>query len=49
MAEKQIEFPPEQTHTKWFSMGMMLLSIACTVIVVIIVLAYPHGEFIGPW
>jgi hypothetical protein len=47
--EKQIEFPPDQTATKWFTQGMMLLSIACAVVLVIIVLAYSHGSFIGPW
>lgn len=47
--EKQIEFPPEQTATKWFTQGMMVLSIVCGVVVVVIVLAYSHGSFIGPW
>ncbi len=47
--EKQIEFPPEQTHVKWLTPAMLLLSLACIVIVVIILLAHPSGEFIGPW
>jgi hypothetical protein len=47
--ERQIEFPPEQTHTKWFEYGMFLLSAVCIAVVIIIVLAKPEGAFIGPW
>lgn len=46
--EKQIEFPADQTAPKWFTQGMMLLSIVCAVVVIIIVLTYT-GSFIGPW
>jgi hypothetical protein len=28
---------------------LLLASLACIVIVVIILLAHPSGEFIGPW
>lgn len=49
MPGKQIEFPPEQTHTKWFAQGMMALALICLVLVIVIVLAKPHGSFIGPW
>lgn len=47
--EKQIEFPPQQTHTKWFEPLMFAVSFASIIAVVIIVLAYPEGSFIGPW
>jgi hypothetical protein len=47
--EKQIEFPPEQTHVKWLTPACLLASLACIVIVVVILLAHPSGEFIGPW
>jgi hypothetical protein len=47
--EKQVEFPPEQSHVKWLTPAMLLLSIACIVATVIIVLVKDHGSFIGPW
>jgi hypothetical protein len=47
--EKQIEFPPEQTHTKWFEYWMFAISFACIIAVIIIVLTYEKGSFIGPW
>jgi hypothetical protein len=47
--ERQIEFPPEQTHVRWLTPAMLLLSLACIVIVVVVLLAHPSGEFIGPW
>ena len=46
--EKQIEFPPEQTHRKDFEVFMVLLSVVCIVAAVIIILTYT-GSFIGPW
>ncbi|MGH3037364.1 MAG: hypothetical protein ACRDMU_09305 [Gaiellaceae bacterium] len=47
--ERQIEFPPQQTHVRWLTPAMLLGSLACIVIVVIILLAHPSGEFIGPF
>jgi hypothetical protein len=47
--ERQIEFPPEQTHVRTLPAILLVASIACIVIVVIILLAHPSGEFIGPW
>ena len=47
--ERQIEFPPEQTHVRWLTPALLLLSLACIVIVVVVLLAHPSGEFIGPW
>jgi hypothetical protein len=46
--EKQIEFPPNQTHKKGFERFMLLLTVACIVAVVIIVNTHT-GSFIGPW
>jgi hypothetical protein len=47
--EKQIEFPPEQSHVSWLTPALLIASVACIVIVVIVLLAHPSGEFIGPW
>jgi hypothetical protein len=47
--EKQIEFPPEQTHVAWLTPALWILSIVCIVAVVIIVLVDDGGPFIGPW
>ena len=46
--EKQIEFPPEQTHRKDFEIFMVLLSVVLAVVAIIIILTYT-GSFIGPW
>jgi hypothetical protein len=47
--EKQIEFPPEQTHVRWLTPALLLFSVACVVAVVIIVLVHESGTWIGPW
>jgi hypothetical protein len=47
--EKQIEFPPEQTHVKWLAPALWLLSAVCIIAVVIVVLVHESGSFIGPW
>jgi hypothetical protein len=47
--ERQIEFPPEQTHHRLVTPVMLGLSLACIVIVIIILLTHPSGPFIGPW
>ena len=47
--QKQIEFPPEQSPVRWLTPALLLISVACIVIVVIILYAHPSGEFIGPW
>ncbi len=46
---KQIEFPPEQSPLRAVTPVCVGLSLLFIVIVVIIVLAHPHGAFIGPW
>ncbi len=47
--ERQIEFPPEQTHHPLVAPFMLALSLACIVVVIIILLGHPSGPFIGPW
>jgi hypothetical protein len=47
--ERQIEFPPEQSPHRLVTPVMIGLSLACVVVVVIILLAHPSGPFIGPW
>jgi hypothetical protein len=46
--EKQIEFPPEQTHERWFEVLMFVLSLAMIGAIIGIVLTV-DGSFIGPW
>lgn len=47
--EKQIEFPPNQTHVAWLTPALLLASIACIALVVILLLVLDDGAFIGPW
>jgi hypothetical protein len=47
--QRQIEFPPEQTHVRWLTPALLLLSLVCIVVVIVVLLAHPSGEFIGPW
>lgn len=47
--ERQIEFPPEQTHNPLVTTVMLAVSLACIVIVVVLLLADVKGPFIGPW
>lgn len=49
MAEKQIDFPKLQKEDKRVAPYMLGISIACVVIVVILLLADVDGPFIGPW
>ena len=49
MANKQIEFPPEQTNDKRVAPFMLALSLVCIVIVVAILLSGARGAYIGPW
>jgi hypothetical protein len=46
--EKQIEFPPEQTHRRDFERFMILLSVAMLAAAIGIILTFT-GSFIGPW
>jgi hypothetical protein len=45
---RQIEFPEKQTHVKAFEMAMLLLSIACAIIVLVIVLFTNWGVEFRP-
>lgn len=47
--ERQVEFPPEQSHDARVVPFMIGLSILCIVIVVILTAADIDGPFIGPW
>jgi hypothetical protein len=49
MANKQIDFPPLQKEDARVAPFMLGLSLACIVIVVVILLADVDGPFIGPW
>jgi hypothetical protein len=46
--EKQIEFPPEQTHVSWLTPFLLVFSVICIVVVIILILTV-DGSFIGPW
>jgi hypothetical protein len=46
--ERQIEFPPLQTHDKGFELAMLAISIACAIIVLIIVLFTGLGTEFRP-
>jgi hypothetical protein len=50
MAERkrQIEFPPLQTHSKRFELFLLGLSIACVVVVLVIVLFTDLGTEFRP-
>lgn len=49
MADKQIDFPQLQKEVSWITPFMLVLSIACIVVVVIILMTDLDGPFIGPW
>ena len=46
--DRQIEFPPLQTHVKWLTPFMLGFCVAC-IVIVIILLYTVDGSFIGPW
>jgi hypothetical protein len=47
--EKQIEFPPNQTHDPRVTTYMMAICVAFIVIVVVILLTDLDGPFFGPY
>jgi hypothetical protein len=47
--ERQIEFPPEQSHHPLVTPVMFIASIVCIAVVIIIIFAVDNGPFIGPW
>jgi hypothetical protein len=46
--QRQIEFPPLQTHKRSFEAAMVVLSIICVIVVLIIVLATNIGNEFRP-
>jgi hypothetical protein len=47
--ERQIEFPPEQSPDPRVTPVMWIASLACIVVVIILIFAVDNGPFIGPW
>jgi hypothetical protein len=47
-SRRQIEFPPMQTHVKAFEVAMLAISIACVIIVLVIVLFTNIGNEFRP-
>jgi hypothetical protein len=47
--ERQVEFPPEQTHHRLVTPVMLAVSIIMAIIVIIVVSTDKNGPFIGPW
>jgi hypothetical protein len=48
MSNRQIKFPPSQTHVKAFEYAMLAISIICVVVVLIIVLGTDIGDEFRP-
>jgi hypothetical protein len=46
--ERQIEFPPLQTHNKNFERAMIIISIVCVIVVLFIILATGIGTEFRP-
>jgi len=49
MANRQIDFPPLQKHVSWLTPFMLILSLACIVVVVVLLVRDVDGPFLGPW
>jgi len=47
-SRRQIEFPERQTHVKAFELAMLAISVACMIIVLIIVLFTSLGNEFRP-
>ena len=47
-SDRQIEFPPLQTHSKTFERVMLALAILCVIVVLVIVLATDLGDGFRP-
>ena len=45
---RQIEFPPLQTHVKSFEIAMLAISIICAIVVIVIVLFTNIGNEFRP-
>jgi hypothetical protein len=49
MRERQVEFPPNQTHVAWLTPEMIGICLVCIVVVIILLHTKERGAFIGPW
>jgi hypothetical protein len=47
-SDRQIEFPPLQTHNKNFERAMLIISIICVIVVLFILLATGLGTEFRP-
>ena len=47
-SDRQIEFPPLQTHSRTFERVMLALAILCVIVVLVIVLATDLGDGFRP-
>jgi hypothetical protein len=45
---RQIEFPPKQTHVKSFEVAMLAIAVLCVIIVLVIVLLTDIGTEFRP-
>jgi hypothetical protein len=45
---RQIEFPPLQTHVKGFELALLAIAIVCVIVVLVIVLATDIGTEFRP-
>lgn len=45
---RQIEFPDNQTHVKWFEYTLIAISIICAIVVLVIVLFTDIGNEFRP-
>jgi hypothetical protein len=48
MSNRQIKFPPKQTHVKSFEYALLAISIICVVVVLFIVLGTDIGDEFRP-
>jgi hypothetical protein len=49
MRNRQVEFPPEQSHVPWLTPALLGFSALCIVVVIILLYTKERGAFIGPW
>jgi hypothetical protein len=47
--ERQIDFPPEQTHHPLVTPVALGVAVVCVALVIILLVAGVEGPFIGPW
>ena len=47
--ERQIEFPPIQSHHRLATPVCLIASVVCIAVTIILIFAVDNGPFIGPW